>query len=133
MMDGYPPILDPESDEVVITTWEGEKGFVYRGDANKIYGFLTFPMRSDQTLDSVKYKITDDTLMIFINLKELPSKYPGKTAMTVYVSIVDKNIDGLITSKPPFKFKKPVKVFINGDEVKVVGGEQVHKELVIAQ
>lgn len=128
---------------LLFTTWDGEEGFTYMQDTHRITGFLTIPMQAGQTLDSVKYKIENDTLMIFVNLKELSTSYETTGAMSIYVRIEDDRIDNLITSepqidnpipsKPPFKFKKPVKVFINGEEMKVIGGEQVNKMLVIAQ
>lgn len=129
--DEYPQGFDPYSNEVMITTWDGEEGFTYMQDTHRITGFLTIPMQGGQTLDSVKYKIENDTLMIFINLKELSTSSETTGAMSIYVRIEDDRIDNLITSEPPFKFKKPVKVFINGEEMKVIGGEQIYKQMII--
>lgn len=124
--------FDPNSNEVLITNVYEKGGFSYTGN-DGIEGYLTFPLRSDQTLDSVKYTIKNETLMIFINLKEASnSSDTGKNTMTVYIRIINENIYN-ITESTDFefdKFKKPVKVFINGRKAKVINGEQVYKPLI---
>ena len=135
----YPYELDPNSNEVMITTWDYLQGFTYNKNMHRLDGFLTFPLGSGQTLESIKYKITNDTLMIFINTKNIPTSCDNcfedieKSAMTVFLMIEDNNIDNIIEPGivPPQKFKKPVRVFINGKEAKVINGESVNNRITI--